>query len=160
MRTGSQLTLSMLDYRTCYQDLMTHVPSRLRGRCRTLRIAMGEGGYPPREVHARARAQARMHTTHGLLYICATVLPSVAYLADPPARLLSILHYAGHGTAACNVTRILCMLCLYSTTQVVAVLRAMFAPPHEAAAHNKALQEAWVVFDPLGHGDACMRIYL
>ena len=37
-------------------DLMATVPPRLRKRCRTMRTAMAEGGYPPREVLAVLRA--------------------------------------------------------------------------------------------------------
>ena len=40
---------------------------------------------------------------------------------------------------------------------MIAVLRAMFAPPAEAAAFDQALREAWTVFDPLGLGRLSLR---
>ena len=38
------------------KELMEQVPPRLRRRCRTMRGAMVDGGYPPREVIAVLRA--------------------------------------------------------------------------------------------------------
>ena len=38
------------------QELMEQVPPRLRRRCRTMRAAMADGGYPAREVIAVLRA--------------------------------------------------------------------------------------------------------
>jgi hypothetical protein len=38
------------------QELMEQVPPRLRRRCRTMRAAMVDGGYPTREVIAVLRA--------------------------------------------------------------------------------------------------------